>query len=181
MPVGKGESSSAVVIRCGSILPVVGVGIRDKEGIIDRIRMLIQSQISHAGLDDVRGLDELTVAPTESPTFTAHGVVILVIVRSTKERIHGVASQSLLETSLFLCLAQEVIGWAFIDANSTIGVLPQHPIPDPKAIGHTAVTHRAACSPRHDVVHPVIEHSRSNGLLSTRNGEIIGTAILIVY
>lgn len=70
MPVGKRETTGAVVIRSGRVTPVPrprrGVANRE-ERIIDRIRLLIERNPDDGGLHEVRLLKVLNVSVIVTP------------------------------------------------------------------------------------------------------------------
>ena len=83
-------------------------------------------------------------------------------------------------TSRSLLLADKMICWAFVDSYGPIRITSENAVLNPGQIGHATVGDRAPCSPRHDIVDPVVEFAGGDSLLSAGDGKIVGTLVVVV-
>jgi hypothetical protein len=180
MAIGKGETTGAVVIRGGQVLPGGGRRIVHEVTIVDRVGMFINHQPGSARARHLGLLEELFELgePPISALMHALGRGIGPRAEPAKNGIHGQAAVALAVAGGGLVRAEIFVGGTFVGADRAAEIFSQHAVLHPGVIGVADVRSGQGGAPGHDVVDPVVENIPRDGSDGFVHAVIVGHAVI---
>src|ERR1043165_1348059 len=173
VPIGEREPARAIVKRPWEIGPLALIDAINEESVVVRIRVLIKGHPRHRRSAEFRLLEILPVRLVEP------SVAVPVIGRlgtaPAEQCIHGIAPQARGPAPGPLRRAKIVIRRTLINPQRIRSVTRQDAFLYVSHVGVALVS-----IPRHHIVDPIVERSRSNGLSGSWNREVVAKPILIV-